>query len=173
VVLISGPSALSAPVGVEVQKVETADEMLRAVSAALPAADVLVMSAAVADFRPASAASSKIKKESGAIPEIRLEPTADVLRATRELRPAGCMVVGFALETDDVLENGRRKMEAKGLDLLVVNDAGEPGAGFEVETNRVTLLAPDAEDEVLPLLSKAEVAERILDRVELHWSREA
>jgi hypothetical protein len=79
--------------------------------------------------------------------------------------------VGFALETDDAVENGRRKLEGKGLDLLVVNDATEPGAGFEVETNRVVLLAPGREDEALPLLTKAEVADRILDRVEEHPGR--
>lgn len=162
--LISGPSALPAPGGVRLTRVETAEEMLRAVEASLPSADLLVMAAAVADFRPASPAEAKLKKESGGVPEIRLEATADVLRATRAARPAGCVVVGFALETGDAVENGRRKLEGKGLDLLVVNDATEPGAGFEVDTNRVVLLAPGADDEALPLLPKAEVAERILDR---------
>ncbi len=97
---------------------------------------------------------------------VALEPTADVLRATMAERPAGCVVVGFALETGDAVESGRRKLAAKGLDLLVVNDATEPGAGFEVDTNRVVLLRPGADDEPLPLLPKSEVAERILDRVE-------
>jgi phosphopantothenoylcysteine decarboxylase / phosphopantothenate---cysteine ligase len=164
--LVTGPSALPVPVGVEAVRVETAEEMRAAVEAALPRADALVMAAAVADFRPAEPAAGKIKKESGAVPEIRLEPTADVLRATRGVRPRGCVVVGFALETGDAVENGRRKLEGKGLDLLVVNDATEPGAGFEVETNRVVLLRAGAPDEPLPLLRKEEVAERILDRVE-------
>lgn len=166
VLLVSGPSPLPPPIGVELRKIETAEEMRAAVAEALPGADALVMAAAVADFRPASAAEEKIKKESGGVPEIRLEPTADVLRSTRELRPPHAVVVGFALETSDVVENGRRKLEGKGLDLLVVNDAREPGAGFEVETNRVVLLQPGADDESLPLMSKAEVADRILDRVE-------
>jgi phosphopantothenoylcysteine decarboxylase/phosphopantothenate--cysteine ligase len=166
VLLVSGPSPLSPPAGVELRRVETAEEMRAAVSEALPGADALVMAAAVADFRPANAAVEKIKKESGGVPEIRLEPTADVLRSTRELRPPHAVVVGFALETTDVVENGRRKLEGKGLDLLVVNDAREPGAGFEVETNRVVLLQSGADDEPLPLMSKGEVADRILDRVE-------
>ncbi len=166
VLLVTGPTSLPAPDGVRVERIETAEEMRSAVAASLPSADVLVMAAAVADFRPASPAAEKIKKETGGVPEIRLEPTADVLRSTREARPARCVVVGFALETHDALANGRRKLEGKGLDLLVLNDATEPGAGFEVETNRVVLLQPGRGDEALPLLHKAEVADRILDRVE-------
>ena len=166
VVLVSGPSHLPPPVGVDIRRVESAEEMRAAVASALPDADALVMAAAVADFRPASAAGEKIKKEAGGVPEIRLEPTADVLKSTRGARRPDAVVVGFALETTDVLENGRRKLEAKGLDLLVTNDATEPGAGFEVETNRVAFLQPDRADEVLPLMPKAEVADRILDRVE-------
>jgi phosphopantothenoylcysteine decarboxylase/phosphopantothenate--cysteine ligase len=152
--------------GVEVRKVETAGEMRDAVAAELPRADALVMAAAVADFRPADPADEKLKKEAGGVPTIHLERTADVLSSTRELRRADAVIVGFALETQDVVENGRRKLQAKGLDLLVVNDAREPGAGFEVATNRVTFLSMDRGDEVLPLMSKAEVADRILDRVE-------
>jgi len=171
VLLISAPSHLGVPAGVELRRIETAEQMRSAVAEALPTADALVMSAAVADFRPVAPAAQKIKKEAGPVPTIELEATADVLRETRSLRRPGSVVVGFALETTDVVANGRRKLEGKGLDLLVVNDATEPGAGFEVETNRVVLLAPDAEDEALPLLSKAEVADRILDRVESILSR--
>ena len=166
VTLVSGPSHLPPPLGVEMVRVETAEEMRAAVASRLPDADALVMAAAVADFRPADPAGEKIKKEAGGIPEIRLEKTPDVLQATREARPQGAVIVGFALETTDAVENGRRKLEAKGLDLLVVNDATEPGSGFEVETNRVVLLQRGRDDEALPLLSKAEVADRILDRVE-------
>jgi phosphopantothenoylcysteine decarboxylase/phosphopantothenate--cysteine ligase len=166
VTLVTGPSHLAPPVGCRVVRVETAEEMRAAVADALPSADALVMSAAVADFRPAAPADRKIKKEDGEVPTIRLERTPDVLRATRDARPAGCVVVGFALETNDAVENGRRKLEGKGLDLLVVNDATEPGAGFEVDTNRVVLLQPGRDDEALPLLAKSEVADRILDRVE-------
>jgi phosphopantothenoylcysteine decarboxylase/phosphopantothenate--cysteine ligase len=166
VVLISGPSPLPVPHGVELRRIESAAQMLDAVRAALAEADALVMAAAVADFRPADPAARKLKKEAGGVPQVALEGTADVLRATREARRPGSVIVGFALETHDAVENGRRKLEGKGLDLLVVNDATEPGAGFEVETNRVVLLQPGRPDEALPLLSKAEVADRILDRVE-------
>jgi phosphopantothenoylcysteine decarboxylase/phosphopantothenate--cysteine ligase len=166
VLLVSGPTHLPAPEGVELRRVETAEQMRDAVAGALPEAEVLVMAAAVADFRPVSPAGEKIKKEEGGAPEIRLERTPDVLASTRALRPEGCVVVGFALETTDLLRNGRRKLEGKGLDLLVLNDATEPGAGFEVETNRVTFLLPDGPDEPLPLMHKGDVADRILDRVE-------
>jgi phosphopantothenoylcysteine decarboxylase/phosphopantothenate--cysteine ligase len=164
VTLVTGPSPLAPPVGVDVVRVETAAEMHAAVAEALPTTEVFIMAAAVADFRPSGAAQSKIKKETGGVPEVVLEPTADVLKETRALRPVGSVTVGFALETDDALENARRKLVAKELDLLVLNDAREPGAGFEVETNRVTLLDCDGAEEVLPLLSKATVADHILDR---------
>jgi phosphopantothenoylcysteine decarboxylase / phosphopantothenate---cysteine ligase len=163
--LISGPTLLAPPVGVQMTRVETADEMHQAVAHALPAADALLMAAAVADFRPRNPAPGKIKKAGAAVPTIELTATADVLVQTRPLRPEGCVIVGFALETDDALEHGRQKLEAKGLDLLVLNDATEPGAGFEVETNRVTLLRADFAPAELPLLSKDEVADRILDAV--------
>ena len=166
VTLVAGPSHLPVPPGVEVHRVETAEEMRAAVAEALPRADALIMSAAVADFRPREPSGTKIKKTGTAVPEIRLEPAPDVLQMTRDLRPEGCVVVGFALETNDAIENGRQKMQVKGLDLLVVNDATEAGAGFETETNRVTILSPDGREEVLPLLLKEEVADRILDRVE-------
>jgi phosphopantothenoylcysteine decarboxylase / phosphopantothenate---cysteine ligase len=165
VTLVSGPSPLAPPPGAAIVRVETAEEMRAAVEEALPGADVLIMSAAVADFRPADPATSKLKKESG-VPRVLLERAPDILSDTRRLRPAGCVVVGFALETGSAMENGRRKLAEKGLDLLVVNDAREPGAGFEVETNRVSILARSGGEESLPLLPKHEVAERILDAVE-------
>jgi phosphopantothenoylcysteine decarboxylase/phosphopantothenate--cysteine ligase len=167
VCLVSGPTSLAPPVGVELVRVETAEEMREAVAARLPTSDTLVMAAAVADFRPASPAGEKLKKSAGAVPGLLLEPTADVLRSTRDLRPGGCVVVGFALETESAVENGRAKLRDKGLDLLVVNDAREPGAGFEVRTNRVTILHRDGSEADLPLLTKEQVADEILDRVEL------
>lgn len=166
VTLVSGPVHLSAPTGVERVDVETAEEMRAAVEARLGDADVLVMSAAVADFRPARVAKEKIKKEGGGAPaSIEMERTADVLRETRAQRREGSVIVGFALETRDAVENGARKLKEKSLDLLVVNDAREPGAGFEVETNRVTILDREGGREDLPLLGKAAVAEQILERV--------
>lgn len=165
VTLVSGPSALEPPVGCEVVPVESAAEMRDAVASTLPQADALVMAAAVADFRPANPAAQKVKKRAGAPPELPLESNDDILLVTRPLRRAGAVVVGFALETEAAVENGREKLEQKGLDLLVVNDATEPGAGFEVETNRVVILARDGSASELPLLSKDEVADAILDRM--------
>jgi phosphopantothenoylcysteine decarboxylase / phosphopantothenate---cysteine ligase len=165
VVLVSGPSHLPPPVGARMVRVETAAEMASAVGEHLPDAEVLVMAAAVADFRPATPAGEKIKKEDGGLERIEMERTADILAATRGARRNGALMVGFALETGDAVAKGSRKLTEKGLDLLVVNDATEPGAGFEVETNRCTLLAVDGREEALPLLSKRAVAERILDRI--------
>ncbi len=169
VTLISGPTGVEPPTGPELVRVETAADMERAVRAALDGADALVMAAAVADFRPAAPHAGKLKKER-APDAIALEPAPDVLRATRDARPAHLVAVGFALESSDGVVNARAKLEAKGLDMIVLNPATETGAGFEVDTNRVTLITRDAE-EALPLQSKDEVAETILDRVALLLER--
>jgi phosphopantothenoylcysteine decarboxylase/phosphopantothenate--cysteine ligase len=165
VILIHGPVSVQLPDGICRKRVESAEEMRDAVAAELPAADVLVMAAAPADFRPASVAGSKIKKAK-ATPEVELTPTPDILRETEGARRAGMLVVGFALETDDLLANARAKLEAKKLDLVVLNDAREPGAGFEVETNRVTLIGRDGNATPLELMSKDSVADAIVDRIE-------
>ena len=164
VTLITGPTGLGLPVGATTDHVETAEEMKDAVAAALPAADALVMSAAVADFRPAQVAPEKLKKVSRPA-VLPLEPAPDVLRTTRAARRPGCVVVGFALETENARENARGKLESKDLDLVVLNDATVPGAGFEVDTNQVVLLDRAGGTQALPLMSKDEVAEAILDRV--------
>ncbi|HEU5209486.1 MAG TPA: bifunctional phosphopantothenoylcysteine decarboxylase/phosphopantothenate--cysteine ligase CoaBC [Longimicrobiales bacterium] len=163
VTLITGPTELDPPVGAKVVRAETAAEMEQAVRAALPDADALVMAAAIADFRPAAPHAGKLKKEQ-APDAIALEGAPDVLRSTRDARPSHLVAVGFALESSDGVANARGKLERKGLDLIVLNPAGEEGAGFETETNRVTLITSERE-EALPLQSKAEVAETILDRV--------
>ena len=165
VVLITGPVALPDPIGVSVRRVETTQEMEDAVRAELSAADLLVMAAAPADFRPSSPTDGKRPRTDGAL-AIPMEPTGDVLEATRGARKPGSTVVGFALETGDALAKGLAKLERKGLDLIVVNDALEPGAGFEKDTNRVALLSRDGTRQILPLQSKREVADAILDRVE-------
>jgi phosphopantothenoylcysteine decarboxylase/phosphopantothenate--cysteine ligase len=165
VVLITGPTALAAPVGVRVLRVETTKELERAVRDELPAADVLVMAAAPADFRPSDPSESKRARNDGAL-AIPMEPTDDILSATRAERRAGSVTVGFALETGDALAKGRAKLERKDLDLIVVNDALEPGAGFEVDTNRVALIGREGSARILPLQSKRDVAEAILDAVE-------
>jgi phosphopantothenoylcysteine decarboxylase/phosphopantothenate--cysteine ligase len=165
VVLISGPVALAPPIGVELRRVETTQELEEAVRRALPTADVLVMAAAPADFRPSDPSENKRARNDGAL-AIPMEPTVDILSATRGERRAGSVIVGFALETGDALAKGRAKLERKDLDLIVVNDALERGAGFEVDTNRVALLDRDGAAQILPLQSKRDVAEAILDAVE-------
>jgi phosphopantothenoylcysteine decarboxylase/phosphopantothenate--cysteine ligase len=165
VTLVAGPLAVATPHDVRVVHVESTEEMHEAVRAELASSDVLVMAAAPADFRPASAAAGKIKKAQRP-DSIALENTGDILATTRDARKKGAVIVGFALETDDVMRHAREKLAAKALDLIVVNDAREEGAGFGVDTNRVTILAPSAEPAVLPLLSKPDVADAVLDRVE-------
>ena len=165
VVLISGPTALPPPVGVTIRQIDSTRELEAAVRAELPEADVLVMAAAPADYRPSSPSDSKRSRVEGAL-AIPMEPTEDILRATRDQRRKGSVMVGFALETGDAVAKGLAKLERKDLDLIVVNDALEPGAGFEKDTNRVALLGRDGSRRILPLQSKREVAEAILDVVE-------
>ena len=165
VVLISGPTALAAPVGVTMRLIDSTRELEAAVRAELPRADVLVMAAAPADYRPTSPSESKRSRIDGAL-AIPMEPTEDILGSTRDQRKKGSVMVGFALETGDAVAKGLSKLERKDLDLIVVNDALEPGAGFEKDTNRVALLGRDGSRRILPLQTKREVAETILDIVE-------
>jgi phosphopantothenoylcysteine decarboxylase/phosphopantothenate--cysteine ligase len=165
VVLISGPVALHPPIGVVLRRVESTSELEAAVRAELPAADVLVMAAAPADFRPSDPSASKRSRVDGAL-AIPMEPTEDILSGTREARKPGSIMVGFALETGDAVAKGMAKLERKDLDFIVVNDALEPGAGFEHDTNRVAIIGRDGTPQILPLQSKREVAEAILDAVE-------
>ncbi|MEO7138476.1 MAG: bifunctional phosphopantothenoylcysteine decarboxylase/phosphopantothenate--cysteine ligase CoaBC [Gemmatimonadales bacterium] len=165
VVLISGPTALPAPVGVTLRLVDSTRDLETAVRAELPAADVLVMAAAPADYRPSSPSDRKRSRIDGAL-AIPMEPTDDILGATKGQRRKGSFIVGFALETGDAVAKGLAKLERKDLDLIVVNDALEPGAGFENDTNRVALLGRDGSRRILPLQSKREVADAILDVVE-------
>ena len=163
--LIAGPLSVPVPVGPSLEHVETTEAMADAVRRALANADALIMAAAPADFRPAQAATTKIKKDR-APDAVALATTPDILRTTREARKPGAVIVGFALETGDAVQKGRVKLDTKELDLVVVNDATEPGAGFAVDTNRVTLLGRDGSEEALPLAAKADVADAIIDRVE-------
>ena len=165
VTLIAGPLSITPPLGMRALDVESTSDMANAVRSELSTADVLVMAAAPADFKPTTVADSKIKKNNR--PDaLAIVNTPDILKTTRDARRPGSVIVGFALETDDVMAHAAEKLRAKELDLIVVNDAREPGAGFGGDTNRVTLLAPNAEPVALPLMSKAEVADAILDRVE-------
>ena len=165
VTLVSGPSALPPPVGVRVERVETTQELEEVVRRELPDADVLIMAAAPADYRPADSQVEKRPKGAGEW-SLALEPTSDILSSTRSARKEGSVIVGFALETGDAVTKGQAKLEQKGLDFIVINDALEPGAGFDEDTNRVTILAKNGERWDLPLQSKREVAAAILDRVE-------
>jgi phosphopantothenoylcysteine decarboxylase/phosphopantothenate--cysteine ligase len=164
VTLISGPAALEPPPGVEVVRVDSTAEMAAAVSEALPLADLLFMAAAPADFRPATPLGQKARRAEGPL-KLDLEPTRDILAATLPRRKKSAIVVGFALETGDPVAAAQAKLAAKHLDLVVANDATEPGAGPEVATNRVTVVGRDGV-ETLPLMPKEQVAEAILDRVE-------
>jgi phosphopantothenoylcysteine decarboxylase / phosphopantothenate---cysteine ligase len=166
VVLVTGPTSLADPVGIRTVRVETARDMLAAVREQVGGAAVVVHAAAVADYRPERVADAKLKRsEAGDAFALDLVANPDVALQSRELQREGAIVVGFALETGDLMARAAAKLEAKGFDLLVANDATEAGAGFDVETNRVTLLAPGLEPEPLPLLSKDAVAEVLLDRV--------
>ncbi|HEU4386920.1 MAG TPA: bifunctional phosphopantothenoylcysteine decarboxylase/phosphopantothenate--cysteine ligase CoaBC [Blastocatellia bacterium] len=160
VILVSGPVSLVPPGGVRVERVTSAAEMYQSVMTNLIDATIVVMAAAVADFRPTSIAQDKIKKTGYSL-LLELEKTEDILQAVG--RSVGSrVVVGFAAETENIVPNARRKLAEKGADLIVANDVSSPGSGFDVETNRVILVSGDGE-ESLPLLTKREVADRILD----------
>jgi len=166
VTLVSGPTARPHPHGPHVIEVDTAEEMLDALREALEEADLLLMAAAVSDFRVPSPSDSKIKKTGGDL-ELHLVAGPDLLKETRAARDRrGIVTLGFALETDTPIENGREKLTSKGVDFMAVNEVGDPEAGFEVPTNRITLLDRWGEVEELPVLPKEEVADRLLDRIE-------
>lgn len=167
VILISGPTSLETPTGAKRIDIQTAAEMREEVLKALPGSTILIMAAAVADFQPKSAADRKLKKVDG-IPQIILESTPDILGEVAKLRagngyPQVC--VGFAAESQDLLENARKKLDQKQLDLIVANDISAPDAGFAVDTNRVTILDAGGGEEALPLISKDEVAQFVLERI--------
>ena len=167
VTLIAGITTLSTPIGAERLDVRTARQMLEQVLGKLPQHDALIMAAAVADFRPASPASQKIKKEAGA-PEIKLEANPDILAAVGRIKDEIGMpdvLVGFAAESQELIKNAEAKLKAKNLDLIVANDISADDAGFSVDTNRVTLLDSTGNIESLPLMSKDEVALHVLNRV--------
>ena len=171
VVLVSAPTALTPPVGARFIQAESAQSMLEAVQVEAAGADVLVMAAAVADFRPRQAARNKLKKHDG-VPQLELEATPDILEAITKLgnsRPH--LMVGFAAESRDLLKNARSKLKSKHLDLLVANDISASDAGFGVDANRVTLLFPDATEESLPLMEKDEVAETLVARLAILLER--
>lgn len=158
--LISAPTMLPEPAGMDVARVRTAAEMKKAVARAIVRADALIMAAAVSDYRPRKTARTKIKKERPVL-NLELIRTPDILSQVK----GDFLKVGFAAETDSVIANARQKLVDKQLDLIVANDITDTSSGFGVDTNRVTIIDKQGNEETLPLLSKREVADRILDRV--------
>ena len=160
VTLVTGPTALPAPPGVDVMHVHTAEQMRDAVLKATAAADVLIMAAAVADYRPATVAEGKIKREADTL-NLELVKTSDILGEVK----GDIIKVGFAAESGDMVARATEKLKKKHLDLIVVNDIAAKDSGFDTDTNRVTFIGRDAKAEQLPLMLKSEVAQKILDRV--------
>jgi phosphopantothenoylcysteine decarboxylase / phosphopantothenate---cysteine ligase len=163
VILVSGPTSLAPPSGVDFVAVRSAGEMKRAVDDRASGATVVVMAAAVSDYRPAATAGQKVKKSPGPL-ALDLVRTDDILRGLGEAKN-GRLLVGFAAETERVLEHARTKLREKHLDLIVANDVSRDDAGFAAETNSAVLLDAAGGEEALPLMSKGELAGRILDRV--------
>ena len=163
VILVTGPTSLAAPRGVEVVAVRSAQEMQRAVADHVGPATVVIAAAAVSDYRPAAASPSKMKKGAGPV-SLELVRTPDILQGLGEAK-GGRVLVGFAAETEDLVANARKKLEAKNLDLVVANDVTAEGSGFGGDTNAVVLLRRDGSRVDVPVASKREVAERILDEV--------
>ena len=163
VILVSGPTALEPPAGVECVPVRTTDEMRRAVLERASESTVVIKAAAVADYRPAAPQEKKMKRGKGRV-TLELEPTPDILADLAAVKGKR-ILVGFAAETDRVAENARAKLADKKLDLVVANDVTQEGAGFDADTNVVTLFARDGHEEALPKMSKRDVAHRILDEV--------
>lgn len=169
VTLISGHMDVPAPHGVHLVSANSVADMKVAIEKNLPSADVLIMAAAPADFRPANPASRKIKKaaQPGSKPAaIELTETEDILRSTMSSRKPGAVIVGFALETEDMIANGAKKLDAKGLDMVIANSAVDDGTGFGGDTNRVTILTAGGGAEEISMMRKTELADVILDRVE-------
>ena len=160
VTLVSTQTSLRAPYGVEFVRADTAEEMRKEVVGRAPGADILVMAAAVADFRPATEAEHKIKKSGGGM-TLELRETADILAEASGQR---LVKVGFAAESRDLVTNAREKMRRKGVDLMVANNITDEGSGFGSDTNRVVIISRDGAEEELPLLLKSEVAHKVLDR---------
>ena len=162
VLLITGPASIAPPGAAEVAQVDSAEEMRQAVLKLLPEATIIIKTAAVSDYRPKSAALQKIKR-TGPV-SLELEPTADILAEIGAKKSPGQLVIGFAAETQDALENARKKLAKKSLDAIVVNDVSREGVGFESDRNAVTILTHDELVEV-PETTKWEVAQRVLDQV--------
>lgn len=160
VILVSGPTTVMPPQKAELVRIKTAEEMKAAVLKHLPKASIVIKAAAVADYRVRQTASQKMKRRGPLT--LDLEPTADILVEIASRRTSQQVIIGFAAETEDVLENGRRKMQGKRLDAVVINDVSQPGIGFDADRNAVTIITREEVMEI-PSIEKIEVAQRILD----------
>ncbi|MCX5865875.1 MAG: bifunctional phosphopantothenoylcysteine decarboxylase/phosphopantothenate--cysteine ligase CoaBC [Proteobacteria bacterium] len=167
VTLVSGPTQLAAPPGINLVRIETAEELKKKTEELYPQTNVLIMAAAVADFRPRRFHSQKQKKTEmkSADNLLELSSTPDILKEISKYPRRGRVLIGFAAESENTIPNAKAKLQAKNLDLIVANDVSRPESGFEVSTNQVCLISADEKIEELPLLPKEEVAEKILDRV--------
>ncbi len=164
VILISGPTVLAPPPGVSFIQVETALEMHRAVFANLKGANIFIAAAAVADYRPTEFSPGKIKKRGRENLFLQLEPNPDILREVGE-KKGKKILIGFSAETENLVKNAHLKLEEKNLDLIVANDLTQEGSGFASETNQVEIIDREGKIENLPRMSKAKVAEHILERI--------
>jgi phosphopantothenoylcysteine decarboxylase/phosphopantothenate--cysteine ligase len=167
--LISGPTNLKPPYGVEYREIKTAEEMKRVVFKHRSDCDIIIKAAAVSDYRPRKTATHKIKKGEDSL-TLELIKNPDILAelgATKDAAP--CLLVGFAAETEDLLVNAKKKLRTKNLDMIVANDVSREDAGFEAETNLVKMIYKDGRVEDLPLMTKTEVADLILDRLRTLW----
>jgi phosphopantothenoylcysteine decarboxylase/phosphopantothenate--cysteine ligase len=161
VMLIAAPASLPDPSGIKIEHVRTAAEMRKAVVKAVAKADALIMAAAVADYQPQKVSKVKIKKDAAQSLTLELVRTPDILSEVE----GNFIRVGFAAESEDMIANARKKLQQKNLDLIVANNITAADSGFDVDTNKVTLIDKKGKAEELPLLSKREVADRVLDRV--------
>ena len=163
VFLVSGQVALDAPCGVERISIRSAEDMFNAISERLPDADILIMAAAVADYTPVVCADQKIKKKDGEM-TIELKRTKDILKYAGENKKEGQIICGFSMETENLIENSRKKLLSKNCDIIAANSISESGAGFKTDTNRITLISKDRIRE-LSLMSKLEAADILLDEI--------
>ena len=168
VILVSGPTNLQAPRGVEIVHVDTAEAMTKALGTRLSWSTTVIMAAAVADFRPKQASTGKLKKQGTATATLDLEQTADILSLLSAQR-SNQLMVGFAAETDNLLTHAKEKLAAKGLDLIVANDVTKPGTGFGSDENAAILIDRQGREIELPLMTKREMADKILDVARDFW----
>lgn len=169
VTLISGPTNLTPPLGIEYREIKTAEQMRDAVFAHRPESDIIIKAAAVSDYRPRASAAHKIKKGKDSL-NLELVKNPDILSelASKKAMPR-CLLVGFAAETEDLLTHAKKKMKSKALDMIVANDVSGEDAGFETDTNRVKIVYKDGQVEDVPLMTKTEVADVLLDRIKTIW----